>query len=103
MGISHNGCNAVRQGDAGKFCRVSHGTFNMHMDINQPRNHIHSAAVNHCHVRIADCRGNRVNLFPCNRNIPFLKALPVCHENPGVLYHEINLHSHSPGILILLT
>ena len=100
MGIRHHGRNAVRQGDTGKFCRIRHGTLNMHMDINQPRNHIHPAAVNYCCVRIANRRGNPVNLFPCNRNIPFLKALPVCQEDPGVLYHEINLHSHSPGILI---
>ena len=96
MSICHNSSHTIGKCDSGKFHRCCHRAFNMHMDIDQTRDHIFSFGINGLHPRINNCRGNAIKLFPCNCHIPLFKTLSVGHKDISVFNDKISGHIFSP-------
>ena len=96
MGICYNGSHSIGKCGPGKFHRSRHRTFNVHVDVYKPRDHIFSLSVNGLYPRINNCRGNAIKLFPCNCHIPLFKTLSVGHKDICVFNNKISGHIFSP-------
>ena len=81
MWVSNHCCDPMRQYCFGKFTRNCHRTFNMHMNINQPRNHVLTLSINHFLTFKWFIITNIIKFIFLNINILFFKTLCKCIIN----------------------